>query len=611
MKSGKKFAFVRGFLRQAITGIWLGVLAAVLFFAGARGVLAASGDYQASLIKVSDLNLTLSPGEERSITVTLKNVGKQTWKQSGRAYVSYYTWEPKYHASQIAGSGWKSSSQTGAIASEVAPGKTGTLSFKIKAPSSAGTYNEHFQLAAEDTAWVSGAKLALTVIVTGSAAPTANGTTLGATRLLMSTDRLKLKGSERAEISVLFKNTGTAVWGVRKLVQASGLKIAAGAMPVFSDASWPASDVALSVNETVLPGRTVPLKFALRAPREKGEYNVRFKLVVDEKEVPGGFFDIQVSVTEDGPAAANPEPGPGGSQTPVPSPSELVHEPTIRVGVATVPVKSLIFSGTSQFSVQDAGGNEIGTVPAGIAATVLIGPGGALQITGASKAISVSGLVRFVPSAGGDAASKVNAGGAESWSSWVNGARFRGTLEVRYYTPADVTWLINELPFEKYLYGLAEMSNGAPYEYQKALITAARTYAYWHLTHPGKHITFTVDSTYDQVYRGHDRELQQPNIVRAVEETRGQIVHYSGAPVVTPYYANSDGRTRAWTEVWGGGAKPWLVSVEAKYDKGKKLWGHGVGMSARDAAYRADEDKWSWDQLLKYYYTSIDLKRLW
>jgi stage II sporulation protein D len=155
------------------------------------------------------------------------------------------------------------------------------------------------------------------------------------------------------------------------------------------------------------------------------------------------------------------------------------------------------------------------------------------------------------------------------------------------------------------------MSNGAPYEYQKALITAARTYAYWHLTHPGKHITFTVDSTYDQVYRGHDRELQQPNIVRAVEETRGQIVHYSGAPVVTPYYANSDGRTRAWTEVWGGGAKPWLVSVEAKYDKGKKLWGHGVGMSARDAAYRADEDKWSWDQLLKYYYTSIDLKRLW
>jgi len=44
------------------------------------------------------------------------------------------------------------------------------------------------------------------------------------------------------------------------------------------------------------------------------------------------------------------------------------------------------------------------------------------------------------------------------------------------------------------------------------------------------------------------------------------MITYDNKIVVTPYYANSDGRTRSWTEVWGGTIKPWLVSVKAKYD---------------------------------------------
>lgn len=615
--------------RSAGYAAFVGLVTAVSLFVLPSPSEAATG-WSAQLTKISATVVTLQPGQEAPVTVTFKNVGTKTWTESGATYSSLYTQGPKYHSSAIRGSDWKSDSQTGPIDADVAPGKTGTVTFKVKAPDKPGIYNEQLQLAAEDTAWISGGtfSISVNVVKSATAAPAAVPTptpapaataapagSLGATRLMMSTDRIVAKGGDKADVTVLFKNSGTETWGVRKLVQDVGLRIATDdATPSFTDPSWPSSTVALAVNDAVAPGRTAFLKFAIRAPSTKGDYDVRFKLVVDDQDVPGGTFDIPVTVTDDAPASTNPQPGNGTSITPtlptVPA-QTLIPEPTIRVGVATVPVDTLVLTSTGGLSVRNQAGLELGKIPLGGQATVKIAAGGAMQVLGGSAPIALNGVVRFVPDAGDGAATKVAAGAGETWSSWADGARFRGTIEIEYYAPADVTWVVNELGIEKYLYGLGEMSNGAPHEYQKALITAARTYAYWHLTNPGKHVTFTVDSTGDQVYRGYDREVQQPNVVRAADETRGQLVNYQGQLVVTPYFANSDGRTRAWTEVWGGAAKPWLVSVVAKYDIGKKLWGHGVGMSARDAAYRADDDGWTWDQLLKYYYTGIDLKELW
>ena len=81
--------------------------------------------------------------------------------------------------------------------------------------------------------------------------------------------------------------------------------------------------------------------------------------------------------------------------------------------------------------------------------------------------------------------------------------------------------------------------------------------------------------------------------------------------VVTPYYSSSDGRTRAWTEVWGGAAKPWLVSVPCPFDAavGRQLLGHGVGLSAWDAVGRAAAGA-TYDTILGYYYAGTDLKKL-
>ena len=51
----------------------------------------------------------------------------------------------------------------------------------------------------------------------------------------------------------------------------------------------------------------------------------------------------------------------------------------------------------------------------------------------------------------------------------------------------------------------------------------------------------------------------------------------------------------------------------ATFNKGwdkKKLYGHGVGMSARDASIRASEKGENFEQLLKYYYTGVGLERM-
>jgi stage II sporulation protein D len=172
-------------------------------------------------------------------------------------------------------------------------------------------------------------------------------------------------------------------------------------------------------------------------------------------------------------------------------------------------------------------------------------------------------------------------------------------------------WIINELPVEWYLKGIAETSNSSPQEYQRALLTAARTYAMYHVQRGTKHANehYTVDAKYDQVYRGYGAEIRGSNIVTAIDATRGQIVTYNEKLAITPYYSRSDGRTRSWTEVWGGGPYAWLVSVPVPWDQGKTLWGHGVGMSATGALGMAAEGK-TYDQILKHFYTGIELRRI-
>ncbi len=83
---------------------------------------------------------------------------------------------------------------------------------------------------------------------------------------------------------------------------------------------------------------------------------------------------------------------------------------------------------------------------------------------------------------------------------------------------------------------------------------------------------------------------------------------FNGAYAITPYFSRSDGRTRNWTEVWGGKGYAWLLSVPVPQDRGRTLWGHGVGMSATGALGMANEGV-LYKEILQHFYTGTSLMR--
>ena len=182
-------------------------------------------------------------------------------------------------------------------------------------------------------------------------------------------------------------------------------------------------------------------------------------------------------------------------------------------------------------------------------------------------------------------------------------------MEINFSKDTGYLWVINEIPFELYIKGIAESADNRHPEFLKALAVAVRTYALNNLSNPVKHKGkgFDVDADIDQVYRGYAFEEQMPFWSNAIDATRGLVITYKNEVVTTPYFARSSGRTRTWRETWGGTDKPWIKSVKTPYDRGYSRLGHGVGMSLHDALARAKKGV-LYDEILKYYYSGVEIK---
>ena len=274
----------------------------------------------------------------------------------------------------------------------------------------------------------------------------------------------------------------------------------------------------------------------------------------------------------------------------------------MRVGVLIVDEETdneVVVSSAVAMSIKDTDGNLLAEVAAGkeVTAYYMVDKKKYYyEIDGEERKTNLP--IRFVPSEVNAVLTVTNFDRRATRGSAFADNQFRNILEIRHNDTKERTWLINELSMEPYLWGLAETSNSSPAEFQKALMTAARTYGYYHFTRNTKHDAegFTVDAYADQVYKGYGQELRNPTVVTAVNDTKGIIVIYGGDIAITAYFSRSDGRTRDWSEVWGGNV-PWSKSVAVPWDVGKTLWGHGVGMSASGALGMAN-DGWIYDKIL-------------
>lgn len=295
------------------------------------------------------------------------------------------------------------------------------------------------------------------------------------------------------------------------------------------------------------------------------------------------------------------------------STSDSTYGPLIRVGLFST-TESILMTANGNYKVVDQNKNVLANVTAGMVTTVTFNFSTRTYSFNANgQSAGTSSYLRFEPENSQTVFEIVSLSQIPEWNKTLNFNKFLGAMEIRYSPATGKLWVINELQLEYYLKGLAETSNGSPLEYQKTMVTAARTYAMYHYNRGTKHAAeyYTVDATYDQVYRGYGSQLKQTQVSEAVEATKGQVVTYNGEVVVTPYYSHSDGRTRNWTEVWGGPAKPWCVSVKEpdNYDK-TTMWGHGVGLSAHGALHLAYYYNYTFDNILKYYYTGVELKKI-
>jgi len=190
---------------------------------------------------------------------------------------------------------------------------------------------------------------------------------------------------------------------------------------------------------------------------------------------------------------------------------------------------------------------------------------------------------------------------------------YRGTLEYRYSPKSAMPYLINELPLEDYMKGIAETDNNAAEGYIKAVLVAARSYAYKNISPlpaTEKRMFDVYSTTQDQLYLGYTSEQKMPRVAQFAADTAGEMVTYNNEVVTTPYFSRTSGKTKTFKNAKGVNDRPWLVSVECKYDKGKKAAGHGIGMSTYDALMRANKDGWGYVQLLKHYYSNTEVEKI-
>jgi len=174
----------------------------------------------------------------------------------------------------------------------------------------------------------------------------------------------------------------------------------------------------------------------------------------------------------------------------------------------------------------------------------------AQDAAGVAAGLTVDGPVRLV-------------GGQDVLIS-VDGTRYHDTVEL-----AADGQVVNELPMERYVAGIAEMPSRWPLEALKAQAVAARTYAWWSAlrgVHDGYDICAT---TACQVFRGAEVVLDGGDRwAEAVEATAGEVLQApDGAPILARYFSTSGGRTFANQEVFPTtGPSPYLVAVDDPFD---------------------------------------------
>ncbi len=614
-----------------------------------------TGRLAARVTNGGGVSWSVEAGQDIPVRFSYQNTGEVPWEAGG---VDAMRLVPLDAEGRLRSSGfwhplWSARDQVAPLSGHISLGGDANFALSLRAPETPGSYRERFALVTASGKRVAGSVIELPITVTpgtgfvatdvsdlqadaGTAAPTpaqnlpsvqlpGNDGSLVAVPFLRSAQEVNLLGNGRQQLTIGWKNTGRDAWskiGLRLVSSDPWVRASWLADTTWSDSRPPEASIQVKSGEVGF------YSFYVKAPPKRGTYSLAFRLFANGQPVQGGDIVVAVRVTADGVIPADPTPvprptTPATPSTPVAQPplvaqplggdsSSLPAEPSIRVGIYQPPHGRLQVTGRQSGMEVRSNGSVVCQLGSGQTVTVEYQRSSAKYVLTGPEACNGNSALPYVVRAT-DGLSPLEVSDFVRPSTWISNAtdnKFRTQLELRLSRDGNQLWVINELPIEWYLKGIAETSNSSPAEFQRTLLVAARTYAMYHVNRGGtKHANeyFTVDATLDQLYRGYAIEQRAPTIAAAAAATRAQIVTYNGRLAITPYFSRSDGRTRSWGEVWAGGSSyPWLVGVPVPQDEGRTLWGHGVGMSATGALAMANEGR-RYDQILKYFYTGIEI----
>ncbi|PJE75955.1 hypothetical protein COV04_02270 [Candidatus Uhrbacteria bacterium CG10_big_fil_rev_8_21_14_0_10_48_11] len=622
--------------------------------------------YAAQKMITSKVPTTLTQLQPYTYAIGFKNIGSTTWSSAGTDRITAKTTQNVRYEHWFSSHLWIDKlTVTSMTPNTVAPGQVAYFNLPLEAPQKNATFNNMFAVFAGDKK-IEGSDFSLTLTVGNTASstntqttstptasapaavptpvPTSSATTATAdtlrtnpyataTPLIKSAQSLSLQAGAAATFTIGIKNTGDRNWrNVSPSLVALNFDPSSTANVSFKDSSWVSSIVILNQSAPLTqPSELGFFSFIIKAPTMGGQYNPEFYLTLNgDTLIEGSRFHLPISVAMPAPVVT-PSAPPTTTSSPTivciaadqnqdleqdpgnPSESGLCQpshtEPIMRVGIDKLEGQ-LGVTANLPYIIRDNAGKEFVKVAAGM--TTFLSYNAA---TGAYTAVSPGPLItsplplQVVAATDPSIITLTTFSNPVAYHPGWNDNTYRGAIEIRWSEADQKVWIINELPMEDYLRGLAESSNAAEPEYQKALITAARSYALYHHDASTKHLArhFDVVATVsDQYYRGYESEKRLPAVSTAVDATRGQVVTYNGSVVVTPYSASTDGTTRSWEDVWGGTPKPWLVRKPVPEDVGRQRFGHGVGMSQLAANDMAKKGK-NYLDILTFFYVNTNI----
>ena len=223
-------------------------------------------------------NLTLYPGEEKTVWIDIKNTGKVPWYRDGEFPIRLGTSNPvdRHSGFKTESDRWLSDNRIEMVQWSVEPGEVARFRFGVKGVMEPGIYKEYFRPVVEGVNWLEDEGIYIEIKVEQSQ--------YASSLVAMSERQVMLNQGDKMRLWVELKNTGNVVWRkdgdypVRigtddELDRASNF---------YSPGFWISANRAGSMKKTmVYPGETVRFEIVVTAPDKSGVYNENFRPVVD------------------------------------------------------------------------------------------------------------------------------------------------------------------------------------------------------------------------------------------------------------------------------------------------------------------------------------------